>query len=256
MTKGRARAIADTAEGTILATVTIGAPPERVFRAITSDEVTAWWGSPDTYRTTSYRADLVVGGSWRAEGTGANGPFAVGGVFLEIDPPRKLVQTWLAQWDGNVPTTVTWRLEPVAGGTLLTLRHEGFAGRPDSCRGHAEGWMRVLGWLDGFAAEPGPAAAFFFCRLIPPRPRFAFDMSEEERAVMAAHSAYWRERLGAGEVVVFGPVADPAGPWGLGVVRAADPAAVEAFAAADPAILSGRGFRYEILPMLTAVTAA
>ena len=41
------RAVADLMEGTILATVEIGAPIEKVFRALTSDEITQWWGSPE-----------------------------------------------------------------------------------------------------------------------------------------------------------------------------------------------------------------
>ena len=47
------RAVADLTEGTILATVEIGAPIENVFRALTSgDEITQWWGSPKMYRVT------------------------------------------------------------------------------------------------------------------------------------------------------------------------------------------------------------
>lgn len=58
----------------------------------------------------------------------------------------------------------------------------------------------------------------FVFRLIPPRPTFQSDMTDVERAAMARHGAYWRERLGEGKVVAFGPVADPAGAYGLGVV--------------------------------------
>jgi len=54
-------------------------------------------------------------------------------------------------------------------------------------------------------------------------------------------------------VIVFGPVADPKGGWGLGVVRARDEAEVAAFEAGDPVVRSGRGFRYEVLPMVSAV---
>jgi uncharacterized protein YciI len=67
------------------------------------------------------------------------------------------------------------------------------------------------------------------------------------------HSAYWSDHMRAGRVVVFGPVADPQGPWGLGIVRAAALAEVETFAAHDPVIAAERGFRYEILAMLQAV---
>jgi len=145
-----ARAIADVANGILLAQVEIKASPERVFRALTTNEVTAWWGSAETYRTTRWTSDFRVGGSWLAEGIGQDGaPFSVGGEYLEIDPPRRLVQTWRAGWDGSFPTTLTYRLEPIEGGTRLTLRHEGFGERAESCTRHAVGWERVLGWLNG-----------------------------------------------------------------------------------------------------------
>ena len=95
---------------------------------------------------------------------------------------------------------------------------------------------------------------FFFCRLIPPRPDFASTMSAEERAVMLAHVGYWKDQLAQGKAIVFGPVADPDGDWGAGIVRAPDRAGVEALRDSDPAILFGRGFRYEILPFVQLVT--
>lgn len=256
MSMADARAIADVEDGSILATVTIASSPDRVFRALTSEEVVAWWGSDETYRTTAYSADLVEGGEWRAEGRNGDGsPYEVRGNFLEIDPPRKLVQTWRADWDGGEPTTLTWLLEATDGGTRLTLRHVGFKGRPDSCRGHAAGWEMVLGWLERHLVPGGDAASYFLCRLLPPRPSFPFDMSEEEGAIMGEHVAYWSGHIRAGRAIVFGPVADPNGAWGLGVLRVADEAAVRTVEAEDPAIRSGKGFRYEILPMLDAVVA-
>jgi len=59
-----------------------------------------------------------------------------------------------------------------------------------------------------------PNELFFVCRLLPPRPTFLADMTDEERALMQAHGLYWRERMAEGKVIVFGPVADPKGPWG------------------------------------------
>ena len=45
----------------------------------------------------------------------------------------------------------------------------------------------------------------FVFRLIPPRPSFAFDMSDDERDVMTAHVAYWgtlaREGKGEAETI-------------------------------------------------------
>ena len=37
---------------------------------------------------------------------------------------------------------------------------------------------------------------------------------------MERHFGYWQERLDEGTAIVYGPVADPAGSWGLAVVRA------------------------------------
>jgi uncharacterized protein len=93
------------------------------------------------------------------------------------------------------------------------------------------------------------AMPHFFFKLIAPRPSFAMDMTDDEKAIMAEHLGYWKAKLEAGEVVVFGPVMDPKGPFGAGVVAAADEAAARAFADGDPAIKSKRGFACEIYPM-------
>jgi hypothetical protein len=89
----------------------------------------------------------------------------------------------------------------------------------------------------------------FFLKLIAPRPSFAMDMSDAERTAMAEHLGYWKAKLDAGDVVVFGPVMDPKGPFGAGVLAAADEAAARAFADGDPAVKSIRGFTCEIYPM-------
>jgi uncharacterized protein YciI len=60
----------------------------------------------------------------------------------------------------------------------------------------------------------------FLFRLIPPRADFAQTMTADEQAAMAAHMEYWQKLLRDGRVVVYGPVADPEGVWGMGVLRA------------------------------------
>jgi uncharacterized protein YndB with AHSA1/START domain len=151
-----ARAVADVGEGSIIATVVIEAPIERVFAALTEpDEVLRWWGSDDTYRTTEWEGDLRVGGRWRAVGRMQDGRlFAVEGQYLELDPPRRLVQSWKPDWDSGHVTTVTYRLDTVGGATRVTVRHEGFAGRPQACESHAQGWERVLRWLAEYISAP------------------------------------------------------------------------------------------------------
>jgi uncharacterized protein YndB with AHSA1/START domain len=248
----KAKAIADLDRGVILARVDIAVSPERVFRALTSDELTAWWGADGMYRTTRFAIELCGGGRWRSDGVGADGkPFHVEGEVLAVEPPRRLVYTWHPGWDPGPPTTVEYLLEPTPTGTRVTVRHDGFTGRGASCDSHAQGWERVLGWLHGFVA-PAPQR-YFLLRLLPPRPTFAQDMTAEERALMTEHGAYWHGRLAEGRVVAFGPVLDPKGAWGMGLVRANDEAEVAAFEAGDPVIRAERGFRFERLAMATAV---
>jgi uncharacterized protein len=94
----------------------------------------------------------------------------------------------------------------------------------------------------------------FVLRLIGPRPTFPGDMTAEEAELMGQHSAYWRELTRAGTAVAFGPVLDPAGIYGLAVLRAFDEAEAQGVVAADPVIRADAGFRFEIAPMIALVT--
>ena len=76
-------------------------------------------------------------------------------------------------------------------------------------------------------------------RLQAPRPTFALDMTDDERAVMSRHAAYWQPLIDSGRMVIFGPVLDSSGSWGLGVVEADDEEELLAFAAGDPVVTSG-----------------
>jgi uncharacterized protein len=76
----------------------------------------------------------------------------------------------------------------------------------------------------------------FLYKLIPPRPTFDRDMSEAEAAIMGQHVSFWQEQIERGTAIVFGPVADPAGAWGLAVVDADSEQDVRALGLADPAI--------------------
>jgi hypothetical protein len=62
----------------------------------------------------------------------------------------------------------------------------------------------------------------FVFRLRAPRPTFALDMSDEEREIMARHAGHWRPWVESGQMVIFGPVLDSSGSWGLGVVETDD----------------------------------
>jgi uncharacterized protein YciI len=79
----------------------------------------------------------------------------------------------------------------------------------------------------------------FVFRLRAPRPNFALDMSDEEREIMGRHAAHWQPFIDSGEMVIFGPVLDSTGSWGLGVIEAEDEDELRAFAAADPVVTTG-----------------
>lgn len=135
-----ARAVADLSEGLILATVEIAATPERVFRALTSKEVTEWWVRPGVFDTREWTGDVRVGGRWEASGVGKDGSYGLEGEFLEIDPPRRLVHTWHPIGAPAAATsTVTYVLEPFEGGTRITLRQSGIQSRASSL-GICAGW--------------------------------------------------------------------------------------------------------------------
>jgi uncharacterized protein YndB with AHSA1/START domain len=257
MAANEARAVADAEQGMVLATVEIAAPPERVFEALVrSEDVLRWWGSEGVYRTTKWEADVRPGGKWRAGGKMEDGrEYVVEGEYTVVAPPYRLVFTWRPDWDSPHETRVTYLLEELDEGTRVTLRHEGFANREAVCRSHGSGWQRVLGWLEkDLRPKPAPARYFLF-RLHPPRPTFIRDMTAEEMALMKAHGAYWKTKLDEGKVIAFGPVADPAGSWGMGLLRVADAAEVEGLTQNDPVMLANQGFRYEVLPMPQAVHA-
>lgn len=79
----------------------------------------------------------------------------------------------------------------------------------------------------------------FVFRLKAPRPTFALDMSDEEREIMTRHAAYWRPFIESGQMVIFGPVLDSTGSWGLGVLEADDEEELRTFAAGDPVVTTG-----------------
>ncbi len=94
----------------------------------------------------------------------------------------------------------------------------------------------------------------FFIRLLSPRPDFAVTMTDAERATMNHHIGYWSDLAAQGKVLAFGPVGDPAGPFGMAVVLAEDDEAADALRNGDPALASPHGFRTELHPTLALVT--
>ena len=110
----------------------------------------------------------------------------------------------------------------------------------------------------GFAQAAAPTAApqsapaakpmQFFLKLIPPRRTFPSDMTEQESQLMTAHAAYWAGLFKAGKVLIIGPVMDPKGAWGMGVIEAASQAEAQQMAENDPSVKAGLN-KVELSPM-------
>ena len=106
----------------------IRATPEAIWDAITNPDWNEKYGYPGRGEF-----DLRPGGKYLAtadEQAQAMGMPAelVDGEVIEVDPPRKLVQTWHALWPelaDEKPTRVTWEIEDeVEGISRLTVTHE------------------------------------------------------------------------------------------------------------------------------------
>lgn len=90
---------------------------------------------------------------------------------------------------------------------------------------------------------------YFLYKLASPRPTFPQDITEAEKELMQEHVTYWKGLADKGIAVVFGPVADPNGAWGLAIVEVEDRDAVHMLGANDPVIRANAGFNFEICPM-------
>jgi uncharacterized protein YndB with AHSA1/START domain len=141
----------------VLASVDIAAPPERVWRALMTDECERWWGAPSVYAIESWNADVRAGGKWSLvirlpDGTG----LPASGEFIEATP-SKIVQTRRYDWDhptlGRHVTKVATQLAAIDGGTHVTVRHEDFGAGENAHAAaveHAGGWERLLVWLAAY----------------------------------------------------------------------------------------------------------
>lgn len=121
--------------------------PERLWEAITDPEMRA-----------KYAFGVRVESEWtpgsRYEGKAGSGTISpampiVEGENLEVDPPRRLVQSFNAVWSDDVKaegtSRVTWEIEPIEDSCRLTVTHDQLReGANEELYG---GWMMVLSGL-------------------------------------------------------------------------------------------------------------
>jgi len=88
----------------------------------------------------------------------------------------------------------------------------------------------------------------YFFKLIPPRPTFKEDMTEEERRLMDEHGRYFQEHFASGRVLLFGPVIASGGAFGLGILEVDSEQEAREFGEGDPSVRAGMN-KFEIHPM-------
>ena len=117
--------------------------PERLWEAITDPEIRSKYSFG--VRTDS---DWTPGSPYKASHPKAP-DFLVEGENLEVDPPRRLVQSMTALWSDDVKSEgtsrVTWEIEPVGDSCRLTVTHDQLReGANDQLYG---GWPMILSGL-------------------------------------------------------------------------------------------------------------
>jgi len=117
--------------------------PEQLWQAITDPEVRARYQFG-----ARIESDWTSGSSYQVSHAGASGPL-IEGENLEIDPPRRLVQTYHAVWGEDVAaegtSRVTWHIELVGDSCRLTVTHDQL---PEDADEHLYGgWPMILSGL-------------------------------------------------------------------------------------------------------------
>jgi uncharacterized protein YciI len=90
---------------------------------------------------------------------------------------------------------------------------------------------------------------YFLFKLNPPRPSFLADMTPAEGKLLQEHVAYWSDLITQGSVVACGPVTDPKGSYGIGIVRLEDGSDAGVLGASDPVLKAEIGSTFEVHPM-------
>ncbi|HEY5182468.1 MAG TPA: SRPBCC domain-containing protein [Dermatophilaceae bacterium] len=96
--------------------------PERLWEAITDSEIRSKYQFGNRFSS-----DWTPGSRFEMTHEGATGPLGEG-VNLEVDPPRRLVQSMVALWGEDVKSEgtsrVTWEIEPIGDSCRLTVTHD------------------------------------------------------------------------------------------------------------------------------------
>ena len=141
---------------TLETTVTIDAPIEEVWDALTTpDQIRRWFFGVQTESDWTVGSELVHRGEYQGEG------YEDKGTIVAIEPPRRLVHTHWSPMSGvpDEPSNyqeVTWSLADRNGGTELTVGETNLPS--DEAKATSEqGWDAALGELKRLLEEERPS---------------------------------------------------------------------------------------------------
>jgi uncharacterized protein YndB with AHSA1/START domain len=124
----------------------LDASPERVWAALTGAEaLTAWYWPASTEPKAS--STPTIGGRFSI--TTPDAAMGFSGEYLELDPPRRIVQSW--RWAGEqTDSRVTIELTPSGGGTDLVVLHDRLDA--ETAELYRRGWESCLVRLPAYLA--------------------------------------------------------------------------------------------------------
>jgi uncharacterized protein YndB with AHSA1/START domain len=154
----------DRVDDRIDRTIELAASPDRVWRALTTpSEISAWF-------RVAIEGPLTPGAEVWMTVTGPKDSTGVGKRFrvrvVEMEPPRRFAWEWYpgaidpaVDYSKEPRTKVTFTLEPIPGGTRLTLSETGFdavslARRAKVFADNNNGWTQVLAWFRSHVETP------------------------------------------------------------------------------------------------------
>ncbi|MFS8035913.1 ArsR/SmtB family transcription factor [Xanthobacter sp. AM11] len=142
------------------------APPRHIYELFIKATPQALWDVlTDDSKTPLYEHfNMTSRTDWRTGGTREyfmGDRVVITGTVLELDPPRRFVMTFSAQWAPEVaqdpPSRVTWDITPVGEDACkLTLTHDDFPGETATSKAVVHGWPEGLSRLKTLAETGQP----------------------------------------------------------------------------------------------------
>jgi uncharacterized protein YndB with AHSA1/START domain len=131
---------------------TFDAPLALVWKLWKDPEHMVRWHGPEGYWLTECSIDFRVGGRWaRCMSRAADHAHRIWGEYLEIDEPRRLVFTYINDFDEH-ETVVSLDFAEVDGKTLMHFRQAPFL-TVEERDSHGWGWMSGLDLLADYLVK-------------------------------------------------------------------------------------------------------